>query len=150
MDLLVYNGEVYNRWKWWYICFIAIFSFLSFLFLVLGNLQWVLLICFLLGGYISFSLTTFKKIKISLTEQWIMLNQRLFQWQEVYGYSVWIDKNNKVSTLILFLPIGKVINTIVEQENVNKQFFSVLDGNVNYVQDSSPTLLEGLVRKLKI
>ncbi len=151
MEVTVYDWEKLYRSKSWYIIFVSFMIFFIILSFVFWNISWVILSFLLLGGYIMFALPSMKKIKASITSEWLNLWPKLYPWWDIHWFALELDEDNKTIKNIVFLVRNnKLIHTFDDDKDNIKKFVMNLSDYAEMLSDYPQSFMEKLIRTLKL
>lgn len=151
MEIYVYNWELHERGKWWYIIFITFFAFMIIVSLFTKNFVWAILLFLLLGGYILFWLTSLQKLRISIASEWLKLWDKFFPWNSVNWFLLEIDNQTQTLKNIVFIIWNiKYIHTLNDDSEKIKEFILTLSEYAPLLSDYEQTFIEKLSRRLKL
>lgn len=151
MEINVFDWEQFERWKRWYIWFISFFSIIIFLSLISKNIEWAIIIFFILWWYTIFWLVSLKQIKILLTDEWLLIWKKIFPWSSLNWFAIDLDEKTLfIKNLIILNWNTKLIHTLNDNNDSIKQFILALSERIPLVGELENTFFERLIRKLKL
>lgn len=131
---MVYNWEIIQRWKWWYIIFFSIALFL----IILSFAKWgglysafssFFVLAIIVAWYIMMYISTNKKIYINTTDDGLQIWDRTFGWEEVQWHNIEYDKNNNPKNIIFLINDNYFAHTFYDENNNILQFSEHLKTN---------------------
>ncbi len=104
-----------------------------------------------LWWYIFLNLTQNKIISIQLTEDGIIIDNKLYPYENFEGFSIEIDENNNYKNLILLKNSNPSIFTIhTKDKEFLQSFVSFLSSKIPFVTDFDIGFVNKFLRFLKI
>lgn len=154
MTLKVYNSEKFERTKWRYIIFVALFVITIVVSFFAKNIWWWILMFFLLWAYIYYWLIDSHEITIKITESWIM-TQHFIPWTQLSWFCLELEldkeKNIKrVKNIVFVTPKAHYIHTISDTEEQLSLFVKELNQYTQMLEDYPLTSREKFMRKIKL
>ena len=151
MEVTVYSSEKYERNQARYIIFSIFFTALLVLLVVTENYVGSVLIFFLLGGYLFFSLAQNKLIKLLIADEALYIGTKPFPWTKFSGFSLEIDgKSGQMRNIILLYGDQKFIHTFHDDRDRVKEFIVHLSDTLPMSDNFKETSMEKLVRRLQL
>ena len=148
----LYNWENYKRSKWWYIIFVTFFVLVIFVSLLLQNWQWALFIMFMLGGYILFGLLNTQKIKVSIDDKWLKINEKFYPKSEIRWFCLELDSETQIiKNIVFFIKTNKMIHSFVDVRDPEvKDFLKKLSKQAPMISEYEQSFVDRLIRFLKL
>lgn len=151
MNLHVYNGEKFERGKLWYIIFSTVFIVSIILSIINENLIWAIILFFILGAYFYYGIIANQKTTIHIDNQFIRIDKITHPRNHYIGYCIEIEKEtNKIKNIVLIDKKWYSIYTIKDKEENIKNFSKELSNYIPMVDWYNQSLLEKLIRILKL
>lgn len=151
MELNVYSAENFERSKWRYVilAFIMIIVIVACVFY--KNLTWIILMFLLLWWYIYLWLINLKEIKLTITENWLVLWDKLVPWTRLTWYVIEINKDTQeIKNIVLLSEKNHSIHTIIDSKENIEWFLTQLNDYIPMVWEYHQTAREKLARFLKL
>ncbi len=151
MELNIYNWEKFERNKRRYTILAAIIIIVLWICIYYKNLTWFILIFIVLWWYIYLWLVNFKEIKLKITENWLILWDKIIPRTTLTWYVVEIDKETQqIKNIVLLSEKRHSVHTISDTPENIKLFLSQLDNFIPMVSEYDQTTREKLARILKL
>lgn len=157
ITLKVYNGELFERGKRWYIGFVAIiFSVLGLsLFYKTGqeihNIIGGVMMLMIVGGYLFLQSKIWTEIQLTLKPEGIYAGERLIPLSLIKGFVVEMEKKSwKLKNIVLVLERGVEIFTLNDTTEQQQLFFSELSKFVPFLDTYEQSWIDKLMRKIKL
>jgi hypothetical protein len=151
MELNVYSSEKFERGKRWYVILAFIMILVIFMCAYYRNWTWIILMFLILWGYIYLWLINVKEIKMKITDEWLILWDKLIPRTNLTWYVIEINKNDQqIKNIVLLSEKYHSIHTISDTiENV-KTFVNQLDNYLPMVWEYNQTNREKFQRVIKL
>jgi hypothetical protein len=151
MELNVYSSEKFERGKRWYVILAFIMILVIFMCAYYRNWTWIILMFLILWWYIYLWLINVKEIKMKITDEWLILWDKLIPRTNLTWYVIEINKNNQqIKNIVLLSEKYHSIHTISDTiENV-KTFVNQLDNYLPMVWEYNQTNREKFQRVIKL
>jgi len=151
MELIVYNWEIFKRTIVRYIRFTIILILILVLSILNNNAPWAIILLFLIGGYFYYSSTINKNISIKITENWLVIWDKIHIRNNLTWYVLEVNKNNWEIKNIVFLHTNSHnIYTIFDSIDNLKIFIENLENYIKMQPWYQQTLLEKIMRRFQI
>lgn len=151
IEVTVFDWEKYDRSKTWYIIFVTFFAFMIIASILFQNLVWAILLFFLLWWYILFSMSSNRRIKLTLVGEWVKMWWKFYPWWKISWFVLEIDeKTQLIKNIVLIVSNNKLINTLDDSPENIKQFILILSEMIPMLDDYDQTFIEKLARQLKL
>lgn len=151
MSITVFNWEMFERNNTRYIVFGVLFAGLIALSIIYANYTGAIVLFILLWGYIFFKLWNQQNITISTTNQYVTIWQKNYSREDIQGFGLEIDDNQKaIKNIVFIIKWNKQIFTI--NDDIDKVRNFIIDA-MNYttiIDKISRTNFEKISRWLKI
>ena len=151
MELNVYSSEKFERGKRWYVILAFIMILVIFMCAYYRNWTWIILMFLILWWYIYLWLINIKEIKMKITDEWLILWDKLIPRTNLTWYVIEINKNDQqIKNIVLLSEKYHSIHTISDTiENV-KTFVNQLDNYLPMVWEYNQTNREKFQRVIKL
>jgi hypothetical protein len=151
MELNVYSSEKFERGKRWYVILAFIMILVIFMCAYYRNWTWIILMFLILWWYIYLWLINVKEIKMKITDEWLILWDKLIPRTNLTWYVIEINKNDQqIKNIVLLSEKYHSIHTISDTiENV-KTFVNQLDNYLPMVWEYNQTNREKFQRVIKL
>lgn len=151
MELNVYSSEKFERGKRWYVILAFIMILVIFMCAYYRNWTWIVLMFLILWWYIYLWLINVKEIKMKITDEWLILWDKLIPRTNLTWYVIEINKNDQqIKNIVLLSEKYHSIHTISDTiENV-KTFVNQLDNYLPMVWEYNQTNREKFQRVIKL
>lgn len=151
MELNVYSSEKFERGKRWYVILAFIMILVIFMCAYYRNWTWIILMFLILWWYIYLWLINVKEIKMKITDEWLILWDKLIPRTNLTWYVIEINKNDQqIKNIVLLSEKYHSIHTISDTiENV-KTFINQLDNYLPMVWEYNQTNREKFQRVIKL
>ncbi len=151
MHISVYNGEKFERGKWWYVIFVSIFGGVIFLSLLYGNYVWALVMFFLLWGYFYYSSISNQILTMRIDEDYLYIWDKAYSWQFFTWYVVEVHAHTQeIKNIVLLTTKNHTIYTFHDDQETIIEFLRVLDTYIPMMPDYHQTFFEKFARKCKL
>lgn len=151
MEIVVYNWEKFDKTRVWYIIFWIFFSFMIVISALVKNFMWVIVLFMLVGWYLVFSIIITKKILIKITDEWLVIDTRLYPYSEIWWYVLEVNEKQKKLVNIVFIIKNQThIHTFADSPENIKEFIMQFDKIVTRFSSFEQPFIERLSRKLKL
>jgi hypothetical protein len=151
MELNVYNVEKFERGKWWYVIFAFIMVLVIAICIYYTNWTGIVLMFLILWWYIYYWLINVYEIKMKITDEWLLVGEKLIPWTTLTWYSLEINKSDQqIRNIILISEKHHSIYTISDTIENIKSFLTELDNYVEIVWEYDQTKWDKLARILKL
>lgn len=151
MEVLVYNSEKFERSRGWFIWFWIFFSFMIVMSILYDNWIWAVILFMLIWGYLIFSIILMKKVIMKITSEWLIIENKLYPFAEIWGYIIEIDDKNQIlKNIVLLIWNRPYIHTFADSWENIKEFILQLDDYVTRYSQFEQPFIERLTRKLKL
>ena len=151
MELNVYSSEKFERGKRWYVILAFVMALVIFICIFYRNLTWIILMFLILWWYIYLWLINVKEIKMKITDEWLILWDKLVPWTVLVWYVIEINRDDQqIKNIVLLSEKNHSIHTISDSIENIKSFLTQLDKYVPMVSEYEQTKWEKLARILKL
>ena len=151
MELNVYNVEKFERSKRWYVILAFVMALVIIICIYYTNWTWIILMFLILWWYIYFWLIKVEEIKIKITDEWLLVWDKLLPWTTLTWYVIEINKDDQqIKNIVLLSEKAHSIHTISDSMDNIKSFLSQLDNYLPMVWEYDQTRRERLERALKL
>ena len=100
MELNVYSSEKFERGKRWYVILAFIMILVIFMCAYYKNWTWIILMFLILWWYIYLWLINVKEIKMKITDEWLILWDKLIPRTNLTWYVIEINKLRVAGELV--------------------------------------------------
>lgn len=151
MTLHVYNWEVFERNKRWYIFFALVLIIIIGLSLWKQNIIGVIVLFFILGAYFYYSIISNQIISIKIEKDHIIINNKVYLLQTFKWYSLEIEKKSqKIRNIVFITEKGHIIYTIHDKKENIREFLLEINNLIPLMPEYNQSSLEKLARILKL
>ena len=151
MNLKVYNGEKFERNKLRYIIFSSVFIVSIVLSLINQNIVWAIVLFFILGAYFYYSILSNQIISIHSENEYLVINQKSYGRSDFTSHTIEVDKQSqKIKNIIFITTKWYVIYTICDSDENVKKFSQNIDQHLPLVGTFDQSILEKIIRLLKL
>jgi len=151
MSVLVYNGEKFKRSKIRYLVFAVIVASVFLLSILNNNIVGAVLIFFLLWGYFYYSTINNQVIKMTITDNQLLVWTKSYPWNTFTWYIIEIyPKTQQIKNIVLLTRKWHMIYTFDDTLDHMETFLTQLDGYLPLLGDYSQTAIEKFSRKMKL
>lgn len=151
MEIKAYNSEKFERNKRWYVVFSGIFILIFVVSIFYKNIVGTILMFFLLGGYLYYGIINNQEIKIKITDNGLVLNNKIINWTNFVWYSLEIDPKKQIIKNIVFVSQKyHSIHTINDNNENIKSFLQELNKFLPMIGEFPQTFREKASRKMKL
>ena len=151
MNVLVYNGEKFQRSKLWYLVFAVIFASVFVLSILNNNIVGAVLIFFLLGWYFYYSTINNQIVKITLDKTQLLIGNKWYLRNLFVWYVVEISpEQQQIKNIVFLTEKSHMIYTFDDSLEHIKSFLLELDEYLPMLSDFHQTSFEKLSRKAKL
>lgn len=151
MELNVYSSEKFERGKRWYVILAFVMVLVISISIYYTNWTWIILMFLILWWYIYLWLINVKEIKMKITDEWLILWDKIIPRSKLTWYVIEINKDDQqIKNIVLLSEKYHSIHTISDTiENV-KSFVAQLDNYIPMVWEYSQTNREKFQRIIKL
>lgn len=151
MSIKVYDGEHFERGKFWYIIFAVVFASIFILSILNKNRVGAILLFFILGSYFYYSVTGNQVVKIKINDNNLSVGEKNYPRSSLVGYAIEIDpKKETIKNIVFVTKASHNIHTIHDNiENVRK-FVLELDNYIPMLGEYNQSFLEKMARKFEL
>jgi hypothetical protein len=151
MELNVYSSEKFERGKRWYVILAFIMILVIFMCAYYRNWTWIILMFLILWWYIYLWLINVKEIKMKITDEWLILWDKLIPRTNLTWYVIEINKNDQqIKNIVLLSEKYHSIHTISDTIENIKAFVNQLDNYLPMVWEYNQTNREKFQRVIKL
>ncbi len=151
MEIKAYSSEKFIRNKRWYVIFSSIFIMIFVVSIFYKNIVGTILMFFLLGGYLYYGIINNQEVKIKITDNWLVLNNKMINWTSFVWYSLEIDPKKQIIKNIVFIsPKHHSIHTIEDTNENIRSFIDELNKFLPMIGEFPQTFWEKASRKMKL
>lgn len=151
MQLKVYDGEYIQRGKAWYLSFWLINLTLIVLWFFYENLRGAILQIALVWGYFYTQMKSSLVVDLEIQEQGLQIGERFFAYSQLRGFLVEADaKTRKPTNLLIFTQKDHHTYTFADTSEQIQLCLDVLLERLPYIEDYQPSLMDKLIKKIKI
>ena len=151
MELNVYSAEKFERNKWRYIILAFVMAVVVFVCVYYKNRGWIIFMFLILWWYIYMCLINIKEIKLKISDEGLILWDKLIPWTILTWYVIEINKHDQqIKNIVLLSEKQHSIHTISDSIENIKKFLVQLDEYIPMVWEYEQTNLEKLSRILKL
>ena len=151
MELNVYSAEKFERNKWRYIILAFVMAVVVFVCIYYKNRGWIIFMFLILWWYIYMCLINIKEIKLKISDEGLILWDKLIPWTILTWYVIEINKHDQqIKNIVLLSEKQHSIHTISDSIENIKNFLAQLDEYIPMVWEYEQTNLEKLSRILKL
>ena len=151
MELNIYNAEKFERSSWWYVILAFIMVIVIIMCIYYKNVTWIILMFLLLWWYIYLWLINLKEIKLKVTENWLMLWDKLIPRIKLTWYVIEINKDTQeIKNIVLLSEKNHSIHTILDSKEHIAWFLEELNNYLPMTWDYHLSTRERFARFLKL
>lgn len=151
MELNVYSSEKFERSKRWYVILAFIMILVIFMCAYYRNWTWIILMFLILWWYIYLWLINVKEIKMKITDEWLILWDKLIPRTKLTWYVIEIHKDSQeIKNIVLLSEKQHSIHTISDTIENIKSFLAELDNFIPMVWEYNQTNREKFQRVIKL
>lgn len=151
MELNVYNTEKFERNRWRYVILAFIMVIVIIVCVFYKNLTWIILMFLVLWWYIYMWLINLKEIKLKITENWLVMWDKIIPRTKLTWYVIEVDKNSQeIKNIVLLSEKNHSIHTIADSKENIEWFCAQLDNYTTMVWEYHQTTREKFARILKL
>lgn len=151
MELNVYSSEKFERSKRWYVILAFVMILVIFMCAYYRNWTWIILMFLILWWYIYLWLINVKEIKMKITDEWLILWDKLIPRTKLTWYVIEIHKDSQeIKNIVLLSDTQHSIHTISDTMEHIKSFLTELDNYIPMVWEYNQTNREKFQRVIKL
>lgn len=151
MELNVYSSEKFERNKRWYVILAFVMILVISMCAYYKNWTWIILMFLILWGYIYLWLINVKEIKMKITDEWLILWDKLIPRTKLTWYVIEIHKDSQeIKNIVLLSEKQHSIHTISDTIENIKSFLAQLDNYIPMVWEYNQTNREKFQRVIKL
>ena len=140
MELNVYSSEKFERNKRWYVILAFVMILVISMCAYYKNWTWIILMFLILWGYIYLWLINVKEIKMKITDEWLILWDKLIPRTKLTWYVIEIHKDSQeIKNIVLLSEKQHSIHTISDTIENIKSFLAQLDNYIPMVWEYNQT-----------
>jgi hypothetical protein len=111
----------------------------------------VILLFFLLGGYLFFSISNNQHIQLSLSDEWLRIWPKLYPWSELRWFVLEVHpKTQQIHNIVFLTEKNHFIHTFHDKTDIIKDFVFSLSEYLPMLGEYEQTFIERLARRLKL
>ncbi|MFC2494826.1 hypothetical protein BSK20_00795 [SR1 bacterium human oral taxon HOT-345] len=155
--LKVYNGELFERGKRWYVGFAGVILTILGLSLFyktgqgVQNIVGSVIMLMIVGGYLFFQSKTWSTIQLTLSSEGVFAGERLIPFAVLKGFVVEMEKKTgKLRNIVFVFDKSVEIFTLNDTPEHQKLFFAELAKVVPFLESYEQGFVEKLIRKIKL
>ena len=151
MELNIYSAEQFERniWRYVILAFVMVMVIIACIFY--KNFTWIVLMFLLLWWYIYLWLINLKEIKLRITEEGLLLWDKLVPRTKLTWYVIEINKDTQeIKNIVLLSEKNHSIHTILDTKEHIAWFLEQLDKFLPMVWEYNQTTREKIARILKL
>lgn len=151
MELNVYSAEKFERNSWRYVILAFVMVIVIIMCIFYKNVTWIILMFLVLWWYIYLGLINLKEIKLKLTDDWLILGDKLVPWTKLTWYVIEINKETQeIKNIVLLSEKNHSIHTINDSKENLEWFLAQLDNFLPMEWEYHQTTWDKLARFLKL
>lgn len=151
MELNVYSSEKFERSKRWYVILAFVMILVISMCAYYKNWTWIILMFLILWWYIYLWLINVKEIKMKITDEWLILWDKLIPRTKLTWYVIEIHKDSQeIKNIVLLSDTQHSIHTISDTMEHIKSFLTELDNFIPMVWEYNQTNREKFQRVIKL
>jgi hypothetical protein len=151
MELNVYNTEKFERGKRRYVILAFVMALVIIICIYYTNWTGIILMFMILWWYIYLWLIKVEEIKMKITDEWLIVWDKLIPRTTLTWYVIEINKDDQqIKNIVLLSEKSYLIHTISDSVDNIKSFLTQLDNYIPMVWEYNQTRWEKLARVLKL
>lgn len=151
MEVLVYSTEYYNRSHAWYVIFAWLFAWLVILSILYDNIVGAIVLLFLLGWYIFFTVANMQPIILRVDEQYLQIGKKTYAREDVNWFMLEIEQpTNQIKNIIFVLQGRNYVHTFKDTPTRIRNFVVALAEKTTMLSEVKRTTTEKITRRLKL
>lgn len=151
MELIVYNWEIFERTIVRYLWFSLILILILIISILNNNVPWAIIILFLIWWYFYYSSTINKKTSIKISENWLLIWDKIWLWSTLTWYVLEVNKNNwEIKNIVFLSTKNHSIYTISDNIDNLKIFIENIEQYIKMLPSFEQTFREKIMRKFQI
>lgn len=151
MELNVYSAEKFERSSWRYVILAFVMVIVIIMCIFYKNVTWIILMFLVLWWYIYLGLINLKEIKLKLTDDWLILGDKLVPWTKLTWYVIEINKETQeIKNIVLLSEKNHSIHTINDSKQNLEWFLKQLNNYLPMEWEYHQTTWDKLARFLKL
>ncbi len=151
MELNVYSSEKFERGKRWYVILAFVMILVISICVYYTNWTGIILMFLILWWYVYLWLINVKEIKMKITDEWLILWDKLIPRTKLTWYVIEINKNDQqIKNIVLLSENYHSIHTISDTMENIKAFVAQLDNYIPMVWEYEQTNREKFQRVIKL
>ena len=152
MELKVYNGEYFERWKVWYLVFAFVILLVVILSILSNNIIWWVFVLLVAGGYIFYLTIVNDTVTMITWKKALQIDKAVFPWETLGGFILEYHTEKKKIHNIVILDEKKIprIYTINDTEDNLKEFINELNNYIPLLENYDQSTFDKFMRKLKL
>lgn len=151
MELNVYNTEKFERGKRRYVILAFVMVLVIIICIYYTNWTGIILMFMILWWYIYLWLIKVEEIKMKITDEWLIVWDKLIPRTTLTWYVIEINKEDQqIKNIVLLSEKSHLIHTISDSIDNIKSFLTQLDNYIPMVWEYNQTRWEKLARVLKL
>ena len=155
--LKVYNWELFERGKRWYVGFAGVILTILGLSLFyktgqgVQNIVGSVIMLMIVGGYLFFQSKTWSTIQLTLSSEGVFAGERLIPFAVLKWFVVEMEKKTgKLRNIVFVFDKSVEIFTLNDTPEHQKLFFAELAKVVPFLESYEQGFVEKLIRKIKL
>ena len=152
MELKVYDGEYFERWKYWYIIFAFVILAVIILSVLSNNIIWWVIVLVFAAGYLYFSLKTNKGTVIIIWKKALQIWRVPHQWWELKWFVLEYQtkKKEKHNIVVIDRKNYPRIYTVRDSNKNLEEFINELNGYISMLEKYDQSSFEKFIRRIKL
>ena len=152
MELKVYNGEHFERWKVWYLVFALVILLVVVLSILSNNIIWWVFVFLVAGWYLFYLTKVDDVIKMVTWKKALQVWKAVFPWESLKWFVLEYHTEKKKIHNIVIIDDKKIprIYTIKDSEKNLKEFVEELNSYIVMLDDYDQSTFDKFMRKIKL
>ena len=152
MELKVYNGELFERGKVWYLIFALVILLVVVLSILSNNIIWWVFVLLVAGWYLFYLTKVNETITLITWKQALQVQKAALPYENLSGFVLEYHTELKKIHNIVILDDKKVprIYTINDTESNLKKFVKDLNNYIPLLDNYHQSTFDKFVRKIKL
>lgn len=151
ISIKTFNGEKFEKNSRRYIVFSTVFVWIILLSILSWNFVWAVVLFFLLGWYLYYTLNVNQIIDIKIVDWILSIWNKNIQWSNYVWFVVEVDvKSNSIKNIVFVWAKSHNIFSINDDINNIWSFLDVLVNYIPHLDNYEQSFLEKLSRKIQL
>lgn len=151
MELKVYNGEYFERWKTRYIIFAVVILLVIVASVFSSNITWAVLVLIFAWGYVYYLTKTNDKIQMKIWKNALQIGKSTIPWNSLTWFVLeYHTKKEVIHNIVLLNEKWYSIYTIADKSTNLENFVNELSNYIPMMDKYEQSSFDKFIRKIKL